>query len=177
MRGPESWLSRERCLAPSTVIRLQSFNYEFHDDGWRWWEAHDSWQISETADEVVYGRNCFCSALFYRGLKAAARELIQIIHKSIHENGNRQWKQNRASNRVDCSLKRNRLLITFEVEAIEEKPWSSLSRSTTRLSTSTGWVFELWNRTSYAHLHFSILSLLSRWFCMRHDGRDISLSD
>lgn len=54
--------------------------------------------------KLFMGHNCFCSALFYRGLKASARELIQIIHKSIHENGNRQQKQNRASIRVDCSF-------------------------------------------------------------------------
>lgn len=98
--GPKSWLSQEK-----TVIRLQSFNYEFHDDGWCWWEAHDSWQISKTADEVVYGRNCFCSALFYLGLEAPRAkdsELIQNIHESIHENGNRQRKPNRAAWLLFC---------------------------------------------------------------------------
>lgn len=90
--------------------------------------------------------------LFYRGLKASARELIQIIHKSIHENGNRQRKQNRASNRVDCSF--------AEEKPFDDNIWSrshrgealKLRRSERRLSTWSSWVFKL--RTSYCSFAF-----------------------
>lgn len=133
---------------------------------WCWWEAHDSWQISKTADEVVYGAAIASVPLYYISTwKPRARKTRKSI-QIIHENGNRQQKEHRL---LFC-WKEAVLLITF-VEAFSKKPRNR--PETRRLVKFLSYGTE----PVAAHLHFSVLSLLSRWFRVRLHGRDILLSD
>lgn len=156
MRGPESWLSREKCLV-STVIRLRAIFQLWIS--WRWMALMGSARLLTNLQNGWW--SCLWAAIasvplyFIAAWKPRRANWFKLFIKAITkmEIGN----ENRTEHRFELTAllpRRNRLLITFEVEAIEEKPWSLQIRSATRLSTSPGWVFELRHRTSCCSFAF-----------------------